>query len=65
MRHGKCSSLGRQVTHRLRGREAVCCPDMDFAPATRHNARPQKDARNAGARKFKMDFMEPNSIDFN
>ena len=33
-----------------------------LALATRHNARPQKDARNAGARKFKMDFIEPDSI---
>jgi hypothetical protein len=33
-----------------------------LAPATRHNVRPQRDVRNAGARGFKMDVTEPDSI---
>jgi hypothetical protein len=33
-----------------------------LALATLYNARPQKDACNAGAREFKMDFTEPDSI---
>jgi hypothetical protein len=33
-----------------------------LAPATRPNARHQRDACNAGAREFKMEFTEPDSI---